>query len=185
MKKRICELLGVIGPLLIYITIIFSVILSPWFNWETNTLSDLGNSLHSEVAPLFNVGLLLAGFFLMIYSLTVFKKHAKYSSYCLLVSTFFIQLLATFNEAYGFLHYVVAIPHFVILSITSIVYTLEKSSSFAITTFLIVMISWFIYFSKIIEIGIAIPETLSKLVLLWIMFSSIKIYLAKESISKQ
>jgi hypothetical membrane protein len=184
MEEKAYELLGVIGPLLIYITIIVSIVLSPWFNWETNALSDLGHSINSEVAPLFNLGLLLAGFLLTIYALTAFKKHAKYSSYCLLVSTFFIQLLATFNEAYGSLHYTVVVPHFAILSITSIVYTLEKKSSFAITTFLIIMLSWLIYASKIIKIGIAVPETLSKLVLLWIMYSSIKIYWAKESLSK-
>jgi hypothetical protein len=88
-------------------------------------------------------------------------------------------LLATFNESYGQLHYAIAVPHFVILSITSIVYTLEKRSALALTTFMIVMLSWLIYFSKIIEIGIAIPETLSKLVLLWIIYSSIKIFLVK------
>jgi len=180
MEERDYALFGVVGPLLVYLSIVMSLVFSSGFSWETNALSDLGHAVSSEVASIFNLGLLLAGFVLMIYALTVFKKHAKYSSYCLLVSAFFVQLLATFNESYGSLHYIVAIPHFVMLSITSIVYTLEKRSTFAFTTFLIVMLSWLIYALKIFNIGIAVPETVSKLVLLWIMYSGIKIYRGEE-----
>ena len=185
MEKRVYALFGVIGPLLVYLSIIVSLVLSPGFSWETNALSDLGHPINSEVASIFNFGLLLAGFFLMIYALTAFKKHAKYSSYCLLISTFFVQLLATFNESYGSLHYAAAVPHFLMLSATSIVYSYEKRSAFALVTFLIVMFSWLVYSVHIFNIGIAIPETVSKLVLFWIMYSGIKIYFGKESASTQ
>jgi hypothetical membrane protein len=176
MEKRVYVLCGVFGPLLVYLSILASLVLSPWFRWETNALSDLGDPVTSDVAWIFNLGLLFAGFFLMIYATTAFKKHAKYSSFCLLVSTFFVQLLAAINESYGSLHYVVAVPHFVMLIITSVVYTVEKRSTFALVTFLIVMFSWLIYVVNIFNIGIAVPETVSKLVLLWIMYSAIKIY---------
>lgn len=97
MDERVYALFGVFGPLLVYMSIIVSLVLSPWFSWESNALSDLGHAVNSDVASIFNLGLLLAGFLLMIYALTVFQKHAKYSSFCLLVSTFLVQLLATFN----------------------------------------------------------------------------------------
>jgi len=179
MEEKVYALFGVFGPLLVYVSIAVSLVLSPWFSWETNALSDLGHAVNSDVAAIFNLGLLLAGFFLMLYASTVFKKHAKYSSYCLLVSTFLVQLLAVFNEAYGSLHYVVAVPHFVMLSITSIVYTIEKRSAFALVTFLIVMFSWLLYALNIFNRGIAVPEMVSKLVVLWIMYSAIKIYVDK------
>jgi len=98
-----------------------------------------------------------------------------------LVSTFLVQLVATFNEAYGSLHYAVAVPHFVMLSLTSIMYTVEKRSAAALVTFLIVMFSWLLYGLNIFNIGVAVPETASKLVLAWIMYSAIKIYFSKES----
>ena len=179
MEERVYALFGVFGPLLLYISIAVSLVLSPWFSWETNTLSDLGHAVNSDVAAIFNLGLLLAGFLLMLYASTVFKKHAKYSSYCLLVSTFLVQLLAVFNEAYGSLHFAVAVPHFVMLSITSIVYTIEKRSAVAIVTFLIVMFSWLLYALNIFNMGIAVPEMVSKTVVLWIMYSAIKIYVNK------
>jgi hypothetical membrane protein len=181
MEERVYALFGIFGPLLVYASIALSLLLSPWFSWETNALSDLGHAATSNAAPIFNLGLLLAGFLLMVYALTAFQKHVKYSSYCLLVSTFLVQLLAVFNEAYGSLHYVVAVPHFVMLSLTSIVYTVEKRSAVALVTFIIVMFSWLVYGLNIFNIGIAVPETVSKLVLAWIMYSAIKIYISKPA----
>ena len=181
MEERVYTLFGVFGPLLVYISILLSLVLSPWFSWESNALSDLGHAVTRDAAPIFNLGLLLAGFLMMIYALTVFQKHAKYSSFCLLVSTFLVQLLAVFNEVYGSLHYVVAVPHFVMLSLTSIVYTVEKRSAVALSTFIIVMFSWLLYGLNIFNIGIAVPETVSKLVLAWIMYSAIKIYISKPA----
>ena len=180
MEERVYALFGVFGPLLVYVSIAASLVLSPWFSWENNALSDLGHSVTSDVAWVFNLGLLLAGFFLMIYAMTAFKKHANYSGFCLLVSAFFVQLLAVINESYGSLHYVVAVPHFLMLSVTSIVYTVEKRSAFALATFLVVMFSWLLYALNIFSIGIAVPETVSKLVLLWIIYSALRIYFGKE-----
>jgi hypothetical membrane protein len=181
MEERVYALFGIFGPLLVYASIALALVLSPWFSWESDALSDLGRAVTSDAAPIFNLGLLLAGFLMMVYALTVFQKHAKYSSFCLLVSTFLVQLLAVFNEVYGSLHYVVAVPHFVMLSLTSIVYTVEKRSAVALTTFILVMFSWLLYGLNIFNIGIAVPETVSKLVLAWIMYSAIKIYISKPA----
>jgi hypothetical membrane protein len=182
MEKRGYALFGIFGPLLVYVSIAASLVFSPWFNWESNALSDLGNAGTSSVATIFNFGLLLTGFFLMIYAVTVFKDHARYSSFCLLISSFLIQLLATFNEVYGSLHYAVAVPHFVMLSFTSVIYTVEKKSAVALITFLIVLGSWLLYGLGIFNSGIAVPETISKLVVAWIMYSAIKIYNSKPNL---
>ncbi len=179
MEERAYALFGILGPIVVYFSISASIVLSPWFGWQSNALSDLGHSIKSDVAPLFNFGLLFAGFLLMVYASTVFKKHAKYSSICLLISAFLIQLLATFNIVYGSLHYAVAIPHFIMLSITSIVYAIERRSITAFTTFLIVLVSWMLYSLGVLEIAIAVPEAISKIVIAWIMISGIKIYISK------
>jgi hypothetical membrane protein len=184
MNKNIYAFFGIFGPLLVYFSIIFSLFFSPWFDWNTNALSDLGNPSTSKVALEFNLGLMIAGFFIMIYAMTIFKKYAKYTSYCLLGSSFFVQMLASFNIGYGSLHYAVALPHFLLLSISSIVYSIETRSVFAFLIFLIVLFSWLIYSLQIFNIGIAVPEAFSKLVLLWIIYSGIKIYFRKMTINK-
>jgi hypothetical membrane protein len=181
MEKRFYALFGVVGPLVAYISIGVSIVLSPWFSWESNALSDLGHAVKSEVASIFNFGLLLSGFLLMVYAVTAFRKHAKYTSICLLISAFMIQLLATFDEVYGFLHYAVSVPHFMMLSITSIVYAIEKKSSLAMITLIIALGLWVLYGLKIFNFGVAVPETISKIVLLWIMYSAIKIYFTKRT----
>ena len=181
MNEKFYALFGILGPLVVYLSIVASLALSPSFSWRSSALSDLGHSVNSEVAVIFNLGLLLAGFFLMIYSLTILKNHAKYSSIFLLISAFLVQLLAVFNEGYGDLHYILAFPHFVMLSITTIVYTIEKKSTVAFVTFMIVMFSWLFYALDIFEIGIAVPETISKLVVFWIMVSAIGIYFDRDT----
>jgi hypothetical membrane protein len=62
-KKGFHSLFGVVGPLIAYFSIGVSMVLSPWFSWESNALSDLGHAIKSEVASIFNFGLLLVGFF--------------------------------------------------------------------------------------------------------------------------
>ena len=66
MEKRFYALFGFFGPLAAYISIGVSIVLSPWFSWESNALSDLGHAVKSEVASIFNFGLLLAGFLLIV-----------------------------------------------------------------------------------------------------------------------
>ena len=89
MKERIFALFGVIGPLIAYISIGISILNSPSFNWDTNALSDLGHAVNSDFASIYNAGLLIAGFFVIIFAVTIFRKHAKYTSISLifLIST--------------------------------------------------------------------------------------------------
>lgn len=177
MEYKNYGLFAIIGPILIFFSIIVSLIFSSsWFNWESNILSDLGSPYFSNLALFFNSGLFIGGFFLLIYSITAFKMEAKRSSYCLFISTFFILLLAIFNISYGVLHNFVAVFHFIMLSITSIVYFLEKKSIFAISTLIIVLFTWLIYFLGFLNIGIGFPEAISKIVLLWIVYSGFSFY---------
>ena len=86
MNDRNYALFGLLGPLAALLFIGVSILLSPWFSWGNNALSDLGHSVNSDVAPLFNFGLLLSGFFTILYALTSFRKHAKYTSYFLMLT---------------------------------------------------------------------------------------------------
>ena len=177
MQYRNYGLFAIIGPMLIFFSIIVSLIFSSsWFDWGSNILSDLGNPNFSNLALFFNSGLFIGGFFLLIYSITALKAEAKQSSYCLFISTFFILLLAIFNISYGVLHNFLAVFHFIMLSITSIVYFLEKKSIIAISTLIVVLFIWLIYFLGFLNIGISFPEAMSKIVLFWIMYSGFSFY---------
>ena len=177
MKKKSCAIFGLIAPLIGFISVGISIAISPWFNWKQNALSDLGHSIRSGAAPVFNFGLLLTGILLIIYVVIVLKDYLKWTSHSLLLSAFILQTVAMFNETYGVLHFVVSILFFISLGISSFFYALEKKSYLAIASLIIGVFSWIFYLIKIFDIGIAVPEIISSFaVASWIMTSAFQIY---------
>ena len=181
MKEKNYALLGVIGPFITYFSIWVSIAYSPWFSWQRNALSDLGHSVTSGVAPIFNIGLFLTGFVVIIYALAVLKTHAKYTSFCIIVSAIILQLVATFDEVYGFLHNLVAVLFFLSIWSTSIVNAIEKKSLLALTAFLVGLTSFVLFEMNVYSVGIAVPEIISfGAVATVIQISAIKIYFEKQ-----
>jgi hypothetical membrane protein len=151
--------------------------LSPWFSWENNALSDLGHSVKSDVAQLFNFGLLLCGFLLIVYSIKSFKEHAKYTSYTLVFAGFSLQLISTFDEVYGELHFLVSVLFFVAIGLASISYFIEKKSKLALIAFAVGALSWILYGLKVYSSGISVPEAVSAgAVAVWVVLASCKLY---------
>jgi len=180
LREQNYALFGILGPLIAIIFITAAILLSPWFSWGSNALSDLGHSVKSDVAPLFNFGLLLCGFLTIYYFITSFKGQAKYTSYFLLLTGLALQLVATFNEVYGSLHFQVSVLFFAALGFASISYFIEKRSVLAVTAFGIGAVSWILYGLKIYSAGIAVPETISSMATAsWVVLSALRIYLNK------
>jgi hypothetical membrane protein len=177
MHVKKCALLGIIAPLVGYICIAAAIANSPWFSWQSSALSDLGHARRSAVAPLFNLGLFLAGSILLTYAVTIFHKHAKYTSWFLGFTATSLQLVSTFDEIYGSLHYAISVLFFMLLGCTSIVYVLEKKSSLAAIGFVVGLASWVFYGTQTYTTGIAVPETISSIAAVsWIMHSAAKLY---------
>ena len=180
-EEKNYALLGIIGPFVTYFSILVSILYAPWFSWQKNALSDLGHSLNSGVAPIFNLGLFFTGFIVIIYAITVLKKHAKYTSFCLIVSAIILQLVATFDEVYGFLHGLVAVLFFLSIWSTSIVNAIEKKSLLALVAFLTGLFSFVLFEMNVYGAGIAVPEIISfGAVATVIQISAIKIYREKH-----
>jgi hypothetical membrane protein len=165
------------GPLVAYIFITVAVLNSSWFSWHSSALSDLGHSQKSAAAPLFNLGLFLAGSLILIYAVSIFHKHAKYTSWFLSLTAISLQLVSTFDEIYGTLHFVVSVLFFALLGFTSIVYVFEKKSSLAAVAFIVGLASWVFYGTQIYTAGIAVPETISSIATVsWIIHSAVLLY---------
>lgn len=180
LNERFCALLGLVAPIFGHICVIISIVLSPWFGWEKNAISDLGHATGSEVAPILNFGLLFTGILLIIYALTTLRKYAKWTSYCLAVSGFLLQLVAMFDEVYVSLHLTVSILFFISLALMSILYALEGKSYAAATAFMVIFISWALFLMRIYASGLAVPEIISSIaVSSWIIHSALKILRGK------
>ena len=181
-QKDIYALFGIAAPLTAIIFIAIAIALSPWFRWETNALSDLGNSVGSDTASIFNFGLLLTGFLTIIYSMTSFKKHAKVTSYFLMLTGFSLQLVGAFDEVYGMLHTQISVLFFASIAIVSISYIIEKRSILAALALIVGLVSWILYGLDVYTAGIAVPETISSMATAsWVVLSALRIYFNKTN----
>lgn len=177
MKENTYAALGIAGPLTAYTFIAISIALSPWFSWGRNALSDLGHSTRSPVAPIYNLGLFLAGFLMTVYSIKAFEKTARYTSFCLIAASLMLQLVVVFDEVYGFLHYVVSVLFFIFIGVASLMYAHEGKSLLAVVAFAVGLVSWVIYWTGIFSIGVAVPETIASIaVTSWVVSSALKVY---------
>jgi len=161
MNDKYWSLFGVAGSLVAYVFIGVSIASAPWFSWWNNALSDLGYALRSESAPYFNFGLLLTGLLIVVYTVTVFWKYAKYTSLFLFATAFALQIVAVFDEVYGHLHGTVSVIFFVFMILSCLVYAVEKRSVFGALSFIIGLGTWILYWGKIYQAGIAVPEIIS------------------------
>jgi hypothetical membrane protein len=184
MNERKYALFGLLGPSIVILFVLIAIIFAPWFSWWDNALSDLGHSsVHSETAPWFNFGLLLSGFFTILYSIMIFRKYYKFTSLFLVVAGFSLQLIATFDEVYSSLHFLVSVLFFAAIGFASTSYALEKKSFVAIVALVIGASSWVLYGAGIYNAGIAVPEAISAIATFaWVMLSALEIYFDEISI---
>jgi len=97
------------------------------------------------------------------------------------LSAFSLQLVAVFDEVYGFLHFAISVLFLASLAPTSILYFVERRSSLALASLTIGLVSWILYWMKIYSAGVAVPETISSVAATaWIIHSALKIYKDKQ-----
>ncbi|MCC6013386.1 MAG: DUF998 domain-containing protein [Candidatus Verstraetearchaeota archaeon] len=166
MKKSV--IFGICAIIVLYSSIIVSILISPWFDITKNALSDLGNLTHNSCI-IFNFGLLLSGLLTILYSITVVRFQALKTSYFLILVGFSMQLVGLFCENYGIIHFYVSILLFFLLIPTSITYFIEKRCYIALLI-LIEIPLWILYFQGFLFKGAAIPEIISSiLVIPWLL----------------
>lgn len=175
-NDKVFTLLGIIGPLVAYVSIGLSIYLSPSFSWYKNALSDLGHARNSSVAPIFNFGLLVSGFLTAIYSVKSLISHARYTSVSLAFSALMLQTVATFDEIYGRLHTIVSVLFFLSAGISCVIYSVERRTMLGVGAFLVGLLAWLLYWAKFYSAGVAVPEIISAIaVTLCLIHSALKI----------
>ncbi|MEM2922645.1 MAG: DUF998 domain-containing protein [Candidatus Bathyarchaeia archaeon] len=184
MNEKALALIGLIAPLIGLVSVAVSIMLSPWFRWDSNALSDLGHSLNSSVASIFNGGLLLAGFLLAIYSVSALYKYARLTSLFLTLCALLLQSIAVFDEVYGRLHFFVSVAFFLSLAPASLSYAFERRSLLAVLGLVVALAAWLVHYLGLLDLGIAVPETISTLAIVpWVLSSAVDIYLERQESS--
>ncbi len=168
--------LGLASFLLPLSMVFTSIFLSPWFSWMSNALSDLGHSVRSPVAPIFNFGLVTGGLLLLIYSVNYMSKRFPLTAKLVAVASYFLILIGTFDEVYGALHFIVSLIFFLALAIASLAYSFEGKSNYPVVIAVIIAAVWAIQLSGLCSCGAAIPEIISIFVtLVWFFDSMVKL----------
>ena len=179
------SLFGIIGPLIAILAISVCIILSPWFRFDQNALSDLGHP-NSDVALIFNLGLIICGILMAPFILGVSIKISN--GMWLRKVAFFVFFLASlaligigiFTEDEITIHYLFSFAFFVLLLLGALLLGLSTISDnelriIGIVCFLgalIGIVGWAIDWG-----GIAIPELLSALpAMLLFIILAIKTY---------
>ena len=153
-----------------------AIALSPWFSFSRNALSDLGHALRSPVASLFNTALSLGGVLMILFALCYLRSLYRYTPYALAAASYALVLVAVFDEVYGRLHYAVSVAFFVLMAVSTALYTAESRRLALGTTLLIVGVgSWVLYFQGVYRSGVAVPELVSSLSsIAWVLLESVR-----------
>lgn len=166
------ELIGFVGPLVALVCIIIAIVLSPWFTWSDNALSDLGNYNNGMAAAVvFNAGLIITGIMMMYFTVTGFKElkdwPTRIALMILMVSIGFMVSIGIFSENFGQLHFIVSVGFFApfpfAMWIVAVAWLrFRRLRLFCLISFLLPFISlymWTAYFGGTLPwTGVAIPE---------------------------
>jgi len=208
LSSRFAGWCGLIGPILAFIAIGVAILLSPWFNWFTNALSDLGHPWMlggsngtpgiNGAAPVFNGGLFIGGLITLVFSLwLLWHNYFERSTIGLIASIFltiatgFLIAIGTFHEGISGIHFAVSVGFFVFVLLAGMIYGIRlilepHRRLFGIVAFVLSIISvlvWVIYFTVPILpfSGVAIPEIISSLVaFIWVFPLCIRLILGKD-----
>ena len=116
LKNRKIGLLAIIGPALALGSIAVCIIVSPWFRWEINAISDFGVS---DVAWLFNISLIICGILCLTFCIGLFMSLdnwlGKIGSIFLLLSCVSLVGIGLFTEDYSPWHFYFSVGFFVLL----------------------------------------------------------------------
>jgi len=164
------NIIGVLSAIVAYPFIAASVILSPWFDFSNNALSDLGNSaLHASTAWIFNSGLILSGGLVACFAVLISVRHRslKYLSWSIPAAAAGIDLalVGFFPENTGSTHFVVSVILFSLMAVTMLIYSYcswplgsPKIGAISLAFGIAIPVIWFVGWPWH---GVAIQEVLS------------------------
>ncbi len=142
--------------------ITISALTSGWFNIFNNALSDLGHAVRSNVAPIFNLGLMFGALLTVIFASLFSMRFNRVMSVLLIITGTSLNLVAIFDEVYGVIHFIVSVIFFISLLILVSTYAyIFKEYVLPLLAIAIGVISWVLHLIYRIPKGAAIPELIS------------------------
>lgn len=175
----LCGIVGIILPM----GMIFAAVqLSPWFNWRTNVLSDLG--VH-DVSTLFNSAIILGGILSIIFifglrSLLTKGTLTNGGIACLLLGSISLILIGIFTLNDPSIHAIVAYAYFTLTPVGILLIAFKNQNTrlkwFSFILGCTALLAIYILPLALIpfSLGFAIPELLETSILeIWVVILSV------------
>jgi hypothetical membrane protein len=179
-------LCGIVGSVLTLVMVIASTVISPWFRWDTNALSELGEG---EVSLLFNSAVIIGGVLIIFFTFGIREylcrgRFVKTGVTLIMLGSISLVLVGIFTISYPILHGIVALGEFVLAPIGFILIgfsakenTMKKLSITAgIAALIAILILPIILLALPLKVGFAVPEMIEALIVAaWIIFMGTKL----------
>lgn len=185
-------LCGILGSVLSLIMVFAATIISPWFRWDTNALSEMGVG---EVSLLFNGAMIIGGTFNLIFAFGLNENLGgeglrKYGIALIKLGSVSFALVGIFNVSYPIIHGIVALCTFVLAPIGFILIGFSSKErvmkKFSIITgiaaLMTILILPIILLTLPFKVGFAVPEIIEGFIMAaWIIFMGTKLIRNKNT----
>jgi hypothetical membrane protein len=129
--KKLSGLIGILAPIAAWISITVAIIMSPWFSFTENYLSDLGGSpdsdrlwdTHGYASLIFNFGLVAAGILGLVFSVGI-RRYKMFRTPPGNIGTVIMMLVSIalvgiglFSETTGVIHTFFSVVFFVLVGV--------------------------------------------------------------------
>jgi hypothetical membrane protein len=186
MLIRLGGLCGILGSVLSLVMVFAATVISPWFRWDTNALSELGVG---EVSLVFNSAVVIGGVLNFIFALGARKylserRVVRIGAALVMLSSVCLALVGIFTVAYHFAHAIVSLGYFVLAPTGFILIGLGTerdtirtlSIVTGIAALLAILILPMIFLVVPFKVGFAVPEMIEALILAaWIVFMGVRL----------
>lgn len=118
---------GIVGPFIAILFVVLDILLSPWYSWYTNALSDLGVHPYSY---LFNSGLIIEAISNLLFAVALRKLNyaGRATALVLAISGISLGFVGIFNENYHMEHLTFALVYFILFPIGIIMFSSSTRS---------------------------------------------------------
>lgn len=178
------RLMGILGATVAYFFIVISILVSPWFNFYDNALSDLGNAVtHAPSSWIFNLGLILSGLLEASFAILLSARQASFKyllwSIPLVLAGGDLAMIGIFSENVGWMHLVVSVVFFLSMILTLLLYSFVSwplgSPSIGMMALIFGVASAIVWFMKWPWHGVAIQEAVTSVMAsIWLILVCIK-----------
>ena len=186
MLIRLGGLCGILGSVLSLVMVFAATVISPWFRWDTNALSELGVG---EVSLVFNSAVVIGGVLNFIFALGARKylserRVVRIGAALVMLSSVCLALVGIFTVTYHFAHAIVSLGYFVLAPTGFILIGLGTerdtirtlSIVTGIAALLAILILPMMFLVVPFKVGFAVPEMIEALILAaWIVFMGVRL----------